>query len=109
MAAYGLLVLVVSVIPIDVKVPVSHLDKVVHLCEYLLLAWLLVQAIRATQLSGREYLWMAWIYATSYGWLIEVIQALLPWRSADLADAVSNELGAALRVWLGQRIPTRLP
>ena len=42
MAAYGLLVLVVSVIPIDVKAPVRHLDKVVHLCEYLLLAWLLV-------------------------------------------------------------------
>ncbi|MBI4342039.1 MAG: VanZ family protein [Candidatus Omnitrophica bacterium] len=94
-------------IPIDVETPVSHLDKVVHLCEYLLFAWLLVQAIRATRLREGEYLWMAWIYATSYGWLIELIQAMLPWRSADLADAVSNALGAALGVWLGQQFPRR--
>ena len=87
--------------------PVNHLDKVVHLCEYLLFAWLLVQAIRATQLREREYVWMAWILATSYGWLIELIQMMLPWRSADLADAVSNAVGAAIGVWIGQRIPRR--
>ena len=96
---------IASVIPIDVQSPVGHLDKVVHVCEYLLFAWLLVQAIRATQLEDREYVLMAWIYATSYGLLIEMIQAMLPWRSADWADAVSNAVGAALGVWLGQRFP----
>ena len=85
--------------------PVSHLDKVVHLCEYLLFAWLLVQALRATLLEEREYFLMAWIYATSYGLMIELIQAMLPWRSADWADALSNAVGAAIGVWLGQRIP----
>lgn len=89
----------------DVDIP--HLDKLVHLCEYLLFAWILVQALPPTGLVGRqavrEYLWWAWIYATSYGLLIEVIQAMLPWRSAELADAAANAIGAALGVLIGQQ------
>ena len=84
---------------------VGRLDKVAHLCEYLLFAWLLVQAIRTGRLREREYLWLAWIYATSYGLLMELVQGMLPWRSADLADAAANGVGAALGVWLGRRIP----
>ena len=93
----------VSVIPIKADVDIPHLDKAVHLCEYLLFAWLLVQAVRGSRMPEREYLWWAWIYATSYGLLIEVIQAMLPWRSAELADALANALGAALGVLIGQR------
>ena len=83
---------------------VGHLDKVAHLCEYLLFAWLLVQAISANRLTEREYLWLAWIYATSYGLVIEVIQGLIPWRSADLGDAAANAVGAALGVWVGRML-----
>jgi VanZ family protein len=68
---------------------------------------LLVQAIRAGRLAERDYLWMAWIYAASYGWLMELVQLLVPWRSADWLDAVMNMLGAALGVWLGRRLPRR--
>ena len=93
----------------------DHLDKVVHACEYLLLAWLLVQALPPTPLVGgqairlhglraRESLWLAWMFAASYGLLIEALQALVPWRSADLLDALMNALGAAAGVWLGRRI-----
>ena len=99
MAAYAALVLIVSVLPIKTEPAVSHLDKVAHLCEYLLFAWLLVQAIRAGRLREREYLWLAWIYATSYGLLMELIQGMLPWRSADMGDAAANALGAALGTW----------
>ena len=113
-----MLVFIVSVIPIDVEPSVGHLDKVAHLCEYLLFAWLLVQAIRANELLehaptpkgvvwGHEYLWLAWIYATSYGLAIELIQGLIPWRSADLVDAVFNTLGAAIGVWVGTYFPTK--
>jgi VanZ family protein len=71
-------------------------------------AWLLVGALRAAGLAEQEYGRLAWIYGTSYGLLIEMIQALVPWRSADLADAAANALGAAIGVWLGRRIPRPL-
>ncbi len=104
---YAALVFVLSVIPTehlpDADVP--YFDKVVHVCEYLGFAWLLVQAIRASRMPERDYLLWAWIYATSYGILIEIIQAMVPWRSAEWADAVSNAIGAACGVWIGQRIP----
>ena len=106
-AAYAALVFIGSVIPLHLKVPAApHLDKVAHLCEYLLFAWLLVQAIRTTQMREREYRLWAWIYATSYGLLMELIQAMLPWRSAELGDALANAVGAAIGVWVGQHLPT---
>ena len=98
---YAKLLLIISVIPWPASVSVGHLDKVVHLCEYLLFAWLLVQLIRASDLREREYYQLAWMYATSYGLLIELIQGILPWRSADVADAAVNAVGAALGIWLG--------
>ena len=104
-AAYALALFIVSVIPLETELPVSHLDKVVHLCQYLLFAWLLVQAVRASGLRERDYLLWAWIYATSYGLMIELVQAMLPWRSAELMDAAANALGAAVGVWLGRRFP----
>ncbi len=107
---YAAIVFVLSVIPTE-HLPgaeVPHLDKVVHLCEYLLFAWVLVQAIRTSQMPERDYLLWAWIYATSYGLLMEVIQLMVPWRSAELGDAVANAVGAAIGVWIGRRIP-RLP
>lgn len=103
--AYALLTFIVSVIPLPRTPSIPHLDKVAHLCHYLLFAWLLVQAVRATRLDEREYRLMAWIYATSYGLLMEVIQAMVPWRSADWLDALANAIGAAIGVWIGGRLP----
>lgn len=104
---YGALILAVSVMPGGPDWSVGHLDKVGHVCEYLLFAWLLVQAVRLGRLREREYLLFAWLYATSYGALVELIQGLVPWRSADWLDALANAAGAALGVWLGNRYPTR--
>jgi len=104
---YAALVFVLSVIPTehlpDADVP--YFDKVVHVCEYLGFAWLLVRAIRVSRVPERDYLLWAWIYATSYGMLIELLQAMVPWRSADWMDALANAIGAAGGVWIGQRIP----
>jgi VanZ family protein len=120
-----------SVVPTGPRVSIGYLDKVAHLGAYLLFAWLLIQAIqttrrgqtptaisfslavsdpeRAAQGSNpkreREPLLLAWVCATSYGLLIELVQGLLPWRSADVADAAMNAVGAALGVWLGERFP----
>jgi len=94
-------------VPVSPAVSVRHLDKVVHLCEYLLFAWLLVQGLRADHASNRKTMLWAWIDATSYGILIEFLQSFVPWRSAEVADALANALGAALGVWLAQRSPRR--
>ena len=103
-AAYAVLLCVLSLIPIEVKVsPLLHLDKVIHVWEYLLFAWLLVQALRAHQLHDQEWGLLAWMFTTSYGLLMELLQVLVPWRSADWADALCNGIGAAMGVWLSHR------
>ena len=107
-AAYAVVVLIGSMIPIKADVSTGHLDKLIHVCEYLVFAWLLVQAIRVGRVVTRDYLLWAWIYATSYGLLIELLQSLVPWRSGDLGDALANAIGAAIGVWLGTRIPANL-
>jgi VanZ family protein len=99
----------VSVIPVrDGALDAPYVDKCLHLGEYLLLAWLLVRALRVSQVLQPSYVLWAWIYTTSYGLLIEVIQAMLPWRSAELGDAAANTLGAALGVWIAQRTSSRI-
>lgn len=105
MAACAAALLVLAVIPVDPRLAVGRLDKAAHLGQYLLFAWLLAQAIRSHRLKERDYLWLAWIFAASYGMLIELLQALVPWRSADWADALVNAAGAALGVWLGHSLP----
>jgi VanZ family protein len=114
-AGYALLIGAAAVAPAGPLPAVPHIDKALHLGEYWLLAWLLVQAVSAglpapprfrlekpsvLGQAGRpielEYLALAWVFATSYGLLIEVIQGLLPWRQMDLADAAVNAVGAAL-------------
>ena len=95
------MVFIGGVVPVSSSLSPGHLDKLAHLCEYLLFAWLLVQALHVAKRHEREYLWWAWIYATSYGLLIEVVQMMIPWRSADVLDALANAVGAGLGVWLG--------
>ena len=108
-AVYAAAILVVSVIPTGRAVSVGHLDKVAHVCEYLLFAWLLVRALRAGRLRQPEYVVLDWIFASSYGLLIELLQSLLPWRSAELWDALMNALGAAVGCWAGPRFPRPQP
>jgi VanZ family protein len=93
-------VLVVSITPGGPDLSAGHLDKLAHLCEYLLFAWLLVQAIRATGGREPEYRLWAWMYATSYGLLIELLQMMVPWRSAEWGDVAANAVGAACGVWI---------
>jgi VanZ family protein len=96
-AGYAALLFAVSVMPVAAGPSVPYLDKAVHLGEYLLFAWLLVQALPPIALVGGR----AWLSATSYGVLMELMQAMVPWRSAEPMDAVANGLGAALGAWWG--------
>ena len=87
-------------IPVTQALPVHHSDKIVHFFQYLVLAWLLVQAARASRLHVQGLRRTMWGAATGFGMLIELVQAMLPWRSAELLDMVMNGLGAAMGTWL---------
>ncbi len=100
--AYAVGLFIVSVVPVQPTVSIRHLDKLFHLCEYLLFAWLLIQAVRRSRMQPRTVRLRAWLYATSYGALIELIQAFLPWRSAELADALANAVGAGFGAWISR-------
>ena len=118
---YAIVVLVLSVIPTSGDLGPEHIDKVAHVCMYFLFAWLLVQVVRVTTtrppvgeagppageagMTESVYLLWAWIYAFSYGLLMEVLQFFLPWRGASAMDVVMNGLGAALGIWLARRWP----
>ena len=94
--AYAALIFAVSVIPVNPSLAPGQLDKVAHLCEYLVLAWLLAQVFRLQ--NHPRKLWAAWGWATSYGAAIEGIQMFIPWRSGDISDLLANGLGAVLGI-----------
>lgn len=79
------------------------LDKAVHLCEYLLFAWCLARAGGASRWSAGKIRVTTLLIAIGLGTTLEGIQAWLPWRSAELADAVANACGALLGVWLANQ------
>lgn len=90
-------------------VGVPHLDKLAHLGQYLIFAWLLVQAIRRVEIPEKEYFLWVWLYASSYGLLVELLQLFVPWRSGDWMDALMNGIGAAIGVCIGRRFPKSSP
>jgi len=58
-------------------------------------------AIRAGREPLLPYRVWAWTSATSYGVLMELLQAMVPWRLAEWGDVVANAVGAVLGVWVG--------
>ena len=104
-AAYAVLVFIVSVVPVAPNLAPGHLDKAAHLCEYLLLAWLLARIFRMQK--QLQPFWTAWWWATAYGAAIELVQALVPWRSAELMDALTNALGAAAGIFIARFLTNR--
>ena len=73
-------------------------DKLGHLAFYGILAWLLARAWRIS--AWPAWAGAAWTLAFGYGALLECVQAALPHRSFDYADALANALGAALGLWM---------
>ena len=90
----GLLLLAVLLLVVLCVLPeppdplgVSHADKLYHLLGYALLAASTVQVY-----AGRALL-LRLAALLLLGVLLEGVQALLPWRSADPLDALANAAG----------------
>lgn len=91
---YSLTVCFLSVSEIDpLKVsPFPYCDKFVHFFLYFFLA---VIAKFCFQKNKNVY-YLAWGYAFFLGFVLEIIQHYLPFRSYDWIDLISNGLGAFL-------------
>jgi len=94
-AVYAAAVAAGSLLPIGTPASTPDLlDKVVHLCEYLVLVWLSAEWLRR---AGHGHaLAAAVVAAVVYGLGLEGVQALIPWRSAELLDVAANTVGACL-------------
>lgn len=78
------------------KVTIPHLDKVVHFFIYFIFSWTICFAFQK-QLKNLPLskLVLAIIIATSYGVFMEYLQSIVKTgRSAELADAIFNCIGA---------------
>ena len=100
---WAIQVFIASVIPVGPNLGANNLDKVFHLCQYLLFAAILVPALTPPEAPRRMRL-RAFAWATLYGIFIELVQLLVPWRSGDWKDGLSNALGAAIGVSLWRRM-----
>ena len=101
--AYAILIAIGAVIPIPApQVRGLSLDKLLHLCEYLLLAWCIVQTAKASRFPQVTALTAAFLLSTSYGVLLEGVQHLLPYRQAEWLDVAVNTIGAAIGVLVGR-------
>lgn len=77
------------------------LDKLFHLCEYWLFAWLLVQAGHASGFARVRVLTVAFFLSFSYGLVLEGVQLLLPYRRGQWEDIAANALGALMGTMMG--------
>lgn len=77
------------------------LDKLVHVCEYLVFAWALVQTGRASKWAESTSLVFAFGIPLLWGAALEGAQTLLPYRSGEWADVLANMIGSLLGLWVG--------
>jgi VanZ family protein len=97
-SALGILVL--GSLPMATPGAQRHSDKLLHALGFGVFAWLTVRAVRAHwPAAGRRGALLAGFAASAgLGALLELWQALLPYRSAELLDFVADALGALLAV-----------
>ena len=81
--------------PVAIREPsISFFDKLVHIGAYGVLASLVYLTLRAKNVTGPYPLVLAFLIAFAYGLVNEIRQSFIPWRDADIMDAVANGIGA---------------
>jgi VanZ family protein len=95
--AWAAMIFVLSVVPIPQMVPGKFMffsfDTVAHAAFYVPLGALFLWAYPG---GGRLAGWArAAAFAFVFGLIIELIQAVLPWRAIELGDMIADLLGGA--------------
>lgn len=100
LAVYAALVLYFSIEPSPQGVA-GNRDKLYHALAYMGLAFLLARVFSISGAArGRAAALAAFIAASAYGGIIEIIQGFTETRSAELLDGLANSAGAAIGVLL---------
>ncbi len=73
----------------------DHFDKIVHVCAYVPLAFLLYLSLEKSGVS-RYVFAAAFVCATMYGIADEFHQSLVPGRDAAVGDVLADSIGALL-------------
>lgn len=97
---YAAVIGVLSVIPVPPKAqpPIPSFDKMVHIVEYFLFSWLLLQAQLSSRWPRARAGWIAILAAVAYGGLWEAVQSQLPYRTAEWMDIAANTVGGVLGI-----------
>ena len=83
--------------PLEEVQVVAHQDLAGHLVEYVVLGALVALALlRTTGHTPLEAFLVTVFLSAAYGLLLEGLQALVPERTASVADALMNTLGALI-------------
>jgi VanZ family protein len=92
----------VDVPPPPFDPPVVEPDKLLHALAFGFLAWLAYRALRfeLPALGVRKQAICGALVACLVGGLLELYQAALPNRTADIVDFVADALGAFAAAWL---------
>ncbi len=93
--------------PVGAGMAAWSLDKPIHIGEYFLLTWGLIQTLHTSKMEKRNALAGAVLIAVSYGALLEGVQAWLPYRQAEWRDVLANTVGSGLAVLAGRASPGR--
>ena len=103
--AWTSLLLALSLLPVSSPPAMDWLapDKIAHLLFYaiLTLVWLNAWQTLFKPLLNQI---LTWSWAVGLGFTLELIQAQLPYRSFDYADALANALGASLALILWPKL-----
>lgn len=93
---YAVFLLIISILPPMAlpKIDIIFFDKITHFLEYFLLAFIAINTSLVCR-KKRPYLF-SFSYAFGVGLIIEGIQLLLPYRSFEFSDILSNGVGCSL-------------
>ena len=101
---YAVAIAVLAVLPPTPGISVGYLDKLAHLCEYALFAWCLRRAAHASAFSRSSELLLALGFSIAYGALLEGIQGVLGYRSAEWGDVIANTVGAVIGTGFDKKV-----
>ena len=81
--------------PFGIELKVENIDKLIHLAEYSILGFLLIRAIRNSDvnMSGAMAIVITFCLGTFYGLTDELHQSVIPGRSATVSDFIFDSIG----------------
>ncbi len=105
---YMVFIFIFSSEPAPEEIPdIWNIDKLMHFMAYGILSILWLRALKRhwREIRNKQLLFLSFLFATLYGISNEIYQHFIPYRTASIADAVANGLGAYLFPFLYIKFP----